>query len=83
MATAALNPCEFSPSVGSRAALDPLYYLDHLGYEAWPEVKPLLRRALEMRLGHFREAVRVDSHLAQARARPVFGGGALDGDALF
>jgi hypothetical protein len=25
------------------------HHIDHLGDEAWPQVKPLLRRALEMR----------------------------------
>jgi hypothetical protein len=35
--------------LGSYPALDPLDHLDHLGHEAWPEVKPVLRRALEMR----------------------------------
>ena len=29
--------------------LDPVHHIDDVGHEAWPQVKPLLRPALEMR----------------------------------
>jgi hypothetical protein len=35
--------------MGPRPALDPLDHVGALGHETWPLVKPLLRRALEMR----------------------------------
>jgi hypothetical protein len=43
-----MNTATVPPALGPRAALDPLYQFDHVGHEAWPEVKPVLRRALEM-----------------------------------
>jgi len=43
------EPLAVSPPLGPRPAPDPLHHLDDLGPRGWPEVKPLLRRPLEMR----------------------------------
>jgi hypothetical protein len=38
-----------SAPLGPRAPLGPLDHVNHLGHKAWPQVKPVLRCALEMR----------------------------------